>query len=246
MMASQRSTGKSSTIATCWMPALLTRMSQLPNSASQARIMVLDLAGLAHVGAVVDRPGAPERGAPRPAGRSTSPKPLSITLRALRAPGPGNAQADAAGGAGDEGGLAFEHVRISRWRVVTMRALSQRCPAEDDRTACRTPPAPRAVPGQPRPAPHGLLGVGRRRQPARAGLRARPGAPGPRLRHAGARPVRPTTAWSAPTWWAAAAVRLAGRPDGLRDPDLRGRHGDAAGAAGRARGATGSAPRWAG
>ncbi len=40
---------------------------------------------------------------------------------------------------------------------------------------------------------------------ARAGVRARPDAPGARLRHAGASPVPATTAWSAPTWWAAAA-----------------------------------------
>ncbi|MCK7500921.1 MAG: hypothetical protein MZW92_70200 [Comamonadaceae bacterium] len=72
-------------------------------------------------------------------------------------------------------------------------------------------------------------------QPARAGLRARPDAPGARLRHAGARPGAPTTACVCPD------VVGRGRSDRLADPmgyaipQLRGRHGDAAGAAGRAR-----------
>jgi hypothetical protein len=46
MIASQRSTGKSSIGATCWMPALLTRMSTPPNSASQRRTMASISAGL--------------------------------------------------------------------------------------------------------------------------------------------------------------------------------------------------------
>jgi hypothetical protein len=39
MIASQRSTGNSSTGATCWMPALLTRMSSAPNWLWQAEII---------------------------------------------------------------------------------------------------------------------------------------------------------------------------------------------------------------
>ncbi|MCY1540866.1 hypothetical protein D9M68_765320 [compost metagenome] len=46
MMASQRSTGKSSTRATCWMPALLTRMSTWPNWAAANAIMSSISAGL--------------------------------------------------------------------------------------------------------------------------------------------------------------------------------------------------------
>ena len=44
--ASHLSTGKSSTLATCWMPALLTRMSSAPNSFSAAAIMAAISAGL--------------------------------------------------------------------------------------------------------------------------------------------------------------------------------------------------------
>ena len=44
--ASQRSTGKSSTLATCWMPALLTRMSTRPNLAAANFIMSSICAGL--------------------------------------------------------------------------------------------------------------------------------------------------------------------------------------------------------
>ena len=44
--ASHFSTGKSSTLATCWMPALLTSMSSAPNSFSAAAIMAAISAGL--------------------------------------------------------------------------------------------------------------------------------------------------------------------------------------------------------
>ena len=94
------------------------------------------------------------------------------------------------------------------------------------------------MPGQRRAAPHGVLGVGRPRQPARAGVRARPVAPGPRLRHPGARPgfrlprdlPRRRRPWP---------FRSPGRPHGLRHPELRGRHGDAAGPTGRGAGRLG-------
>ena len=46
MMASQRSVGKLSIGETCWMPALLTRMSTAPKSASQRRTMSSISAGL--------------------------------------------------------------------------------------------------------------------------------------------------------------------------------------------------------
>ena len=78
MMASQRSGGKSSTSATCWMPALLTRMSTAPNSRSQLRTMSSICAGwLMSAPWYAARPGAPRSSARAP---STSPKPLSMTL----------------------------------------------------------------------------------------------------------------------------------------------------------------------
>ncbi len=46
MIASQRSTGNSCTGATCWMPALLTRMSTRPNSRSHVRTMSSISSGL--------------------------------------------------------------------------------------------------------------------------------------------------------------------------------------------------------
>jgi predicted secreted protein len=46
MIASQRSTGKSSTLATCWMPALFTRMSTRPNAVAANFIMASISAGL--------------------------------------------------------------------------------------------------------------------------------------------------------------------------------------------------------
>ena len=46
MMASHFSIGKSSILATCWMPALLTSTSSEPNSCSVAAIMAAISAGL--------------------------------------------------------------------------------------------------------------------------------------------------------------------------------------------------------
>src|SRR3972149_6060908 len=50
MTASHFSTGKSSILATCWMPALLTSTSSAPNSFSVARIMSAISAGLPTAG----------------------------------------------------------------------------------------------------------------------------------------------------------------------------------------------------
>ena len=46
IIASQRSAGKSSTGATCWMPALLTRMSTRPSSAAACSTMPAIWSGL--------------------------------------------------------------------------------------------------------------------------------------------------------------------------------------------------------
>ena len=74
--------------------------------------------------------------------------------------------------------------------------------------------------------------------PARAGLRPRPVAPGPRLRHAGAGDARRATASSAPT--SSAAASPTGSPTrGVPGPGVRRRHGHAARAARRRDGALG-------
>ena len=46
MIASHRSAGKSSMLATCWMPALLTRMSTAPSVFSASAIMPAIWSGL--------------------------------------------------------------------------------------------------------------------------------------------------------------------------------------------------------
>ncbi len=46
MIASQRSIGKSSMLATCWMPALLTSTSSAPNAFSVSAIIAAISAGL--------------------------------------------------------------------------------------------------------------------------------------------------------------------------------------------------------
>jgi hypothetical protein len=58
MIASHFSAGNASTAATCWMPALLTRMSMRPSSFAAFAHHVGDLGGFRHVGAVVGRPHA--------------------------------------------------------------------------------------------------------------------------------------------------------------------------------------------
>ena len=50
MIASHFSIGNSSIGATCWMPALLTRMSTAPNVCSRGLTIVGDLGRLGHVG----------------------------------------------------------------------------------------------------------------------------------------------------------------------------------------------------
>jgi hypothetical protein len=52
---------------------------------------------------------------------STSPKPFITIAGALAGQREGDAQADAAGGAGDEGGLAFQHVEFPL--VVTIASI---------------------------------------------------------------------------------------------------------------------------
>ena len=77
MIASHFSGGKFSTGATCWMPALLTRMSGGPSSSAQRVIIASIAAGSRQVGAVVDRARAPRTSRSISA---ASPKPLIISL----------------------------------------------------------------------------------------------------------------------------------------------------------------------
>ena len=55
MIASHLSGGKLSTGETCWMPALLTRMSGAPSSAAQRASIASIARRVGQVGAVVDR-----------------------------------------------------------------------------------------------------------------------------------------------------------------------------------------------
>ena len=78
MIASHLSGGKLSTGATCWIPALLTRMSGAPSSVGAARDHRLDRRGVGQVGAVVERAELARSARDR---RRASPKPLIMTRR---------------------------------------------------------------------------------------------------------------------------------------------------------------------
>ena len=105
------STGKSSTGATCWMPALLTSRSMQPNSPS-ARPIIASMASTRLMSAPSWRTSArraarrSRRAAnrSRPARRSRSRRRYALRSEAARDPGPMPEV-----GAGDEGGLADEH-----------------------------------------------------------------------------------------------------------------------------------------
>ena len=109
MMASHFSIGNSSTGATCWMPALLTRMSTRAEVALGLGDHVGDLVVAQHVGRIEGDARA-ERGDLRDR--------LGVVLLAAEAvdddvgaglgEGVGDAEPDAGGRAGDDGGLAFE------------------------------------------------------------------------------------------------------------------------------------------
>jgi hypothetical protein len=170
MMASQRSTGKSRCARHVLDAGVVDQDVDAAELGGSVGHHGLDLGRLAHVGAVV--PHLDARAA-------TSARALHVAkavehdVGALAGQRLGNAQADAAGGAGDECGFAFEHAR---------------------------------------PAPHGLLGMGRAGQRPRGGLRARPDAPGARLRHAGASTGRALPR-RLPRRGGPWRERLAGRPD---------------------------------
>ena len=115
MIASHFSGGKSSTGETCWMPALLTRMSGPPSSSAQRFIIRSIVAGFGHVGAVVDRAEllafALDVGGVAEA--------VDHQLRAFGGERLGDGEADARGRAGDQRDFALqESLRFSLPRSV--------------------------------------------------------------------------------------------------------------------------------
>ena len=106
MIASYFSGGKVSIGLTCWMPALLTRMSTRPKSAIVSFDQAGGLVALHQIGAVVD--DAAERmillefGANAHRSRAGSPRPLMTTSAPACGHGAGDAEADPAGRTGDD------------------------------------------------------------------------------------------------------------------------------------------------
>src|SRR5262249_36676795 len=123
MIASHFSTGNVSIASTCWMPALLTRTSTLPNASSASATILAMSAGLLM--------SAAENSTLTPKSSSIAARAFSIAAARLRDRGGvaeavehpvhanigedgGDAQSDAAGRAGDDGGEAGKiHVRGS-------------------------------------------------------------------------------------------------------------------------------------
>ena len=105
MIASHLSGGKLSTGETCWMPALLTRMSGAPSSSVQRRIIASIAAGSDKVGAVVD--GAELALQLLDLGRVAEA--VEHHLGAFGGERAGDGEADAGGRAGDERDFAFEN-----------------------------------------------------------------------------------------------------------------------------------------
>ena len=110
MISSHFSIGNSSTGATCWMPALLTRMSTAPNSASAMAIMPAISAGLvmsAGENSTFTPNSAGQPGAQR-LGLGRRQDAVDDEVGALGGERAGIGQADAGGRAGDGGAAIFE------------------------------------------------------------------------------------------------------------------------------------------
>ena len=136
MIASHFSGGNSSIGATCWMPALLTRMSTAPNAGDRASDHRGDLVGLAPCRRRSRRTSTPCSAASRDRVASiapASPKPLSTTLAPAAASALAMPRPMPTGRAGDEGGLAGCHGRL-RWMSGEAGARSARRSARSDRT----------------------------------------------------------------------------------------------------------------
>ena len=138
--ASHFSVGKSSMLATCWMPALLTRMSSLPNSFSVVGDHGGDLAGLRHVGAGIARLDAELllQAAALLLDRARLAEAVEHHVGAGFGQRAGDGEPDPGGGAGDQRGFAFEHgcprccARPSKGRqgvdLVVARQGPESCP----------------------------------------------------------------------------------------------------------------------
>ena len=119
-IASHFAAGKSSIGATCWMPALLTRMSSRPKRLGVGdhrldRVRGFDMSAAEWTARDAERP-APGRCAVA-AISSGVPKPLSTIAGAGAGERARDAEADAAGRAGDDGDLALERAgRLDRAR----------------------------------------------------------------------------------------------------------------------------------
>ena len=115
MMASHLSGGKFSTRATCWMPALFTRMSMPPSLAWRVGHEVGDLAGLAHVGGVIRDLDAALRFhlVAQPIDGGGLAKPVQHDAAALGREGLGYGESDSAGRPGDQRRLTLKRHRDS-------------------------------------------------------------------------------------------------------------------------------------
>ena len=127
--------GTPRTGATCWMPALLTRMSTEPNASSASATMPAISSGFVmsagewtapHPELALD-PGA------LPLDRRRLAEAVEDDVRALLGQRAGDGEADAAGGAGDEGGFALKahglsHSSVSGGRPDIGRPSGERHP----------------------------------------------------------------------------------------------------------------------
>ena len=186
MIWSHFSIGKSSIGATCWMPALLTRMSTAPNASCASRDHGGDLVGLCHVGGRIDRldaelaldPGALRLDLVRLA------EAVDHDVRALLGEGPRDGEADAARRAGHDGRARLRVMQLSRFRIslcCTCRDALQGVAAAPTRDAV-TPPnngvelrsgVARVPQRQDLPRPHRVVKPGRER-PAEASRHQHP------------------------------------------------------------------------
>ena len=114
-IASHLSGGKSSIGATCWMPALFTRMSQGPEGPRRALDQASDLR---RASTCRRRRAAPERRAPRPGAPAFGPDLPGREAEAVQHHGGaargqrlGDAEADAGGGSGHDGDAALQLAR---------------------------------------------------------------------------------------------------------------------------------------
>ena len=141
-IASHFSSGNSSIGATCWMPALFTMMSTRAEHVDGLADHAFDRLGLAHVGRRIDDlgVGALRQLRARLLDLQRLAEAVQHDVGARAREGFGDAEPDAAGRAGDDGGLAREACAISCCLVIAPCAsraglLKCRVPTEFD-SAC--------------------------------------------------------------------------------------------------------------